>query len=98
MDDDIKTLFSIRDRAVRTQNRDLFLSSQVGEIEYGASEEYLTADRMETEVLAMHQVSEIEVVVFVKEMYVREDADPYTAFPVYFLVNTVAGWKIYKAH
>lgn len=98
MEEDVKTIFSVRDRAVRTQNRDLFLSSQVGEIDYGASEEYLTADRMETEVLAIHPVSEIEVVVFVKEMYIREDEDPYTAFPVYFLVHTVAGWKIYKAH
>ena len=98
MEEDIRDVFSLRDRAVKKQNRALFLSTQVGEIEYGSSEEYLAADRMETEIIAIHRESDIEVIAFVKEIYIRDDSDPISAFPVYFLVHTVQGWKIYKAH
>lgn len=98
MEEDVRDVFILRDRAVKKQNRALFLSTQVGEIEYGSSEEYLAADRMETDVIAIYRESEIEVIAFVKEVYIRDDSDPIAAFPVYFLVHTVQGWKIYKAH
>src|SRR3990167_8691004 len=93
---DIKKLFSIRDTAVAKKDRRMFLSTQVAEIEAGSSKGYLAIDNMKTALLYVHNESDIEKVVFVKETYSPKGKDPYHSFPVYFLTNTVKGWMIYK--
>lgn len=99
MDAEIKALFKVRDKAVRTQNRELFLSTQLAEVEHlNSLAGYFDARTMVSEVLAIHPKSDIEVVVFVKEMYVAEESDPTDGFVVYFLVRTTQGWKIYHVH
>ncbi len=96
MEDDIKNLFATRDKAVAKQDRKLFLSAQVDEIIGGSSDNYLAIDNLKSEVLHVYSESDIEKIVFVKETYSPKGKNPYSSFPVYFLVNTTKGWKIYK--
>lgn len=93
---EISKLFGFRDKAVQKQDRMSFLSTQVAEIKDGSSDNYLAIDALKTEILHIHKENELEKVVFVKEIYSPKNNDPYVSFPVYFLVNTVQGWKIYK--
>ncbi len=92
----IISLFKVRDEAVKKQDRKLFLSTQVGEIENGGSDGYLAIDTLKSEVLHIHNESDYTKVVFVKETYNPKGNDPYNSFPVYFLVDTIKGWKIYR--
>jgi hypothetical protein len=99
MKNDIEALFSTRDEAVRKQDRSLFLSTQVSEIEFGVSKGYLSLEDMTTEVIYIHDESELENVVLVKETYKQPDEtdeNPRSSFLVYFLTNTVKGWRIYR--
>jgi hypothetical protein len=97
MENDIEALFRTRDEAVRKQDRSLFLSSQVSEIEFGSSDGYLSLEDITTEVISIHDESEIEKVVLVKETFYRQpDENPRSSFLVYFLTNTVEGWRIYS--
>lgn len=93
-----KKLFVIRDKSVEKKDRALFLSTQIGEIQGGGSNDYMAIDDMVTVVLHEENISEIEKVVFVKETYryTKNGKEPYSSYPVYFLVNTVLGWKIYR--
>ena len=95
---DINNLFECRDKSVKSKDRTLFLSTQVGEIQGGGSSDYMALDDMDTVVLHEEAVSEIEKVVFVKETYkyTKNGKEPYSSYPVYFLVNTIKGWKIYR--
>lgn len=93
---EIHSLFQIRDKAVNKQDRNLFLSTQIAENEGGASDGYLAIDKMKTEVLHVHNEGEIEKIILAKETYSPKGKDPYHAFPLYFLTNTIKGWKIYK--
>lgn len=94
--DEIRKLFNTRDQAVKTRDRELFLSTQIAEIEHGSSDGYLAIGSLKTEVLHVHTEGEIEKVVFVKETYSPKGKDPHNSFPVYFLTNTIRGWKIYR--
>ncbi len=93
---EIIKLFETRDKAVAKQDKKLFLSTQIAENEGGGSDGYLGIDRMKTEVFHAHKESELETIVFVKETYSPKEKDSYYTFPVYFLTNTIKGWKIYK--
>lgn len=95
---EIKSLFTLRGEAVSKKDRKLFLSTQIGEIEGGGSNNYIALDSMKTEVLCVYDNNELEKVVFVKETYTYKPngKDPYSSFPIYFLTNTVKGWRIYK--
>ncbi|KKQ32255.1 hypothetical protein A2362_00795 [Candidatus Curtissbacteria bacterium RIFOXYB1_FULL_41_59] len=93
---EIKDIFSTRDKAVAKQDEKLFLSTQIAEIEGGSSEGYLDIDKMKTEVLYVLNESEIEKVVFAKETYLPKGKKSHHGFIIYFLTNTVKGWKIYK--
>ena len=93
---EIDKLFKTRDQAVKKQDRKLFLSTQIAEIEHGSSDGYMAIDNLKTEVLHVHTESEIEKVVFVKETYSPTGKDPHSSFSVYFLTNTTKGWKIYR--
>lgn len=95
-DKEIKQLFKTRDLAVHKQDRELFVSTQVDEIERGSSEGYLGVENLHSEVLHIHGENDVEKVVFVKETYAPSHNIPYTSYVVYYLVNTVKGWKIYK--
>lgn len=95
---DIKALFEKRDKAVLKQDRKLFLTTQIAEIEHGSSDGYLAIESLKSEVLYIHEENDIEKVVFVKETYFPKGKDPYSSFPVYFLTNTIQGWRIYRVH
>ncbi len=92
---DIETLFQARDEAVRQQDPAAFLSTQVSEIESGASSAYLSVHDMTTQVLHVHDESEDVKVVFVKETYKPSGKLPRSLFKVYSLANTLKGWRIY---
>ena len=96
IDKTISALFKTRDKAIEKQDRELFISTQVDEIERGSSEGYLGVEHMQTEVLHVHQENELETIVFVKEIYTPSKNIPYDSYLIYYLVNTVKGWKIYK--
>ena len=96
MKDDISLLFQTRDTAVEKQDRKLFLSTQVDEIRGGSSDGYLAIKKMKSEVLYTHDERDITKVVLVKETYFPPKTEPYSSYPVYFLVHTVKGWKIYR--
>lgn len=96
MDKILLELFKTRDDAINKQDRGLFLSTQVDEIERGSSEGYLGVEHLETEVIAIHGENDVEKIVFVKENYKQNKNIPYSAYLIYYVVNTVKGWKIYK--
>lgn len=96
MDNAISELFATRDKAITVQDRALFVSTQVDEIERGSSEGYLGVEHLHSEVLYVHDANELEKVVFVKETYSKEHNIPYSSYVTYYVVNTVKGWKIYK--
>jgi len=95
-DSEIKKLFKTRDEAVLKQDKDLFLSTQLAEVDYASGEGYLAIDRLKSEVLYIHSENDLEKAVFVKEIYSPKRKKPYSSFVVYFLVNTKAGLRIYK--
>lgn len=96
VDKTITALFKTRDTAIQKQDRELFVSTQVDEIERGSSEGYLGVEHLTSEVLYVHDVNELEKVAFVKETYAPSHNITYRSYVTYFLVNTVKGWKIYK--
>lgn len=95
-DEEIIKLFETRDQAVKNQNRDLFLSTQIAEIEHGSSDGYLEVENLSSKVLCVHNENDLEKVVFVKETSAPTGKEKYSSFPVYFLTNTIKGWKIYR--
>lgn len=94
--EEIKDLFVKRDTAVTKQDRPLFLSTQIAEIDNGSSNGYLAIGKMESEILYVYPENELEKIVFVKEIYTPIGKDFYSSFLVYYLVHTVKGWKIYR--
>lgn len=92
----IETLFQTRAEAVKKKDRALFLSTQVSEIELGSSEGYLKLVDLEPEVLYIHEESELERVVLVKETYKHPERNRYSLFLIYFLTHTIKGWRIYR--
>jgi hypothetical protein len=97
MRNEIEAIFETRGEAVRKEDRPLFLSTQVSEIELGGSSEgYLSLEDLITEVLYIHDESELEKFVLVKETYKQSGKDPRSAFLLYFLTCTVKGWRIYN--
>lgn len=95
---EIEKLFNLREKAVSKKDRVLFLSTQIDEIEGGGSQNYIALESLLSEVLHIYEKNELEKVVFVKETYLYppNGKEPYSSFPVYFLVNTIKGWRIYK--
>jgi hypothetical protein len=96
IDKTILQLFKTRDTAVKKQDRELFVSTQVDEIERGSSEGYLGVEHLTTEVLSVVGENDLEKVVFVKETYTPSKNIPYNSYLIYYLVNTINGYKIYK--
>ncbi|MCI2421571.1 hypothetical protein MOQ72_29475 [Saccharopolyspora sp. K220] len=99
MDDGIRELFRVRDEAVRKRDPEQFLSTQLVDVPFAASESYLSIDDMTTEVLHAQEESDGATAVFVRETYVsskKEQKSPRSAFLIYFLVNTGGKWKVYR--
>lgn len=94
--EEIKTIFITRDTAVRKHDRNLFLSTQLAEIEYSAWEGYSSIEKLTSEVLFVYEKTELEAIVLVKETYSPREKEPYSSFPVYCLIHSVKGWKIYR--
>jgi hypothetical protein len=95
MSNEIEVLFETRDEAVRKEDRSLFLSTQISELELGSSDGYLSLEDVTTEVLYVHDESELEKVVLVKETYKHPGKSPRPSFLLYLLTHTVQGWRIY---
>ena len=89
--DGIKVLFMRRDEAVAKKDFEQFASTQLQNIPYASIEGYISCDKLETTVLFVANETELKKVVFVKEDYLN-----HTAFLLYYIVNTVNGWKIYN--
>jgi hypothetical protein len=94
--EEITTLFHTRDEAVSKKDRTLFLSTQVEEISNASSAGYLAQDKLSTVVLATVNTGELTQVAFVKETYFTAGEKSHDCFLIYFLVNTLGGWKIYR--
>ncbi|ULO23802.1 hypothetical protein [Methylocystis sp. SB2] len=96
MNADISALFGKRDEAVRKQDADLFLSTQLSEIGFASSDGYLSTKDMTTEVLHVYESPDGNAVAFVRETYKPKDKRERSAFVIYFLNDTRSGWKIYR--
>jgi hypothetical protein len=96
MNADISALFGKRDEAVRKQDAELFLSTQLAEIGFASSEGYLSTKDMATEILHVYGSSDGNAVAFVRETYKPKDKRERSAFVTYFLTDTLNGWKIYR--
>jgi hypothetical protein len=94
--EEITALFNTRDEAVSKKDRKLFLSTQVEEISDASSAGYLTQDKLSTVVLATANTGKLTQVAFVKETYFAGGEKSHDCFLIYFLVNTLEGWKIYR--
>jgi|SRR3972149_8694965 len=88
--DEVKSLFQTRDQAVAKKNKQLFASTQIQDIPYASISGYISCSSLETNVLNVVDDTDFKKVVFVKENY-----GTHWAFLLYYLVNTVNGWKIY---
>jgi hypothetical protein len=89
--DDIKKLFQTRDTAVAKKNYQQLAATQLHDIPNASVNGYIYAGQLKTDVLHVVEDTELKKVVFVKENY-----GTHSAFLLYFLVNTVDGWKIYN--
>lgn len=89
--DDIKSLFQTRDTAVSQKDYEKFAFTQIDEIANASINGYLSADKLETKVLHVADDTELKKVAFVKENY-----GTHSSFLLYYLINTVNGWKIYN--
>jgi len=90
MMDNVKFLFQIRDKAVADKDYKQFADTQIKDIPNASINGYISSGGMETELLKVVEDGELKKVAFVKENY-----DNHSAYLLYFLVNTVNGWKIY---
>lgn len=90
--DVIKALFRTRDQAVLEKDYQKFTSTQLGEIPYFSISGYISCGQLKTEVLYIAEDTKLKKVVFVKEDYGK-----HYVFLIYYLVETVDGWKIYDA-
>lgn len=93
--DEINKIFKTRDQAILKKDKELFLSTQIGEIRDSSSDGYLSIGKMVTEVLAVEKINEITKMVSVKETYYVKSKKSHSILLIYYLVNTVRGWKIY---
>jgi hypothetical protein len=94
-DRETEELFQVRTAAIQKKDRDLLLSTQVSEVPFAASEGYLALSDIAVEVLHVHDVSDLERIALVKEVYQRSGGER-TAFVLYHLTNTVKGWRIFR--
>lgn len=94
--EEITTLFHLRDEAVSKKDRVLFLSTQVEEINGASSVGYHVQDQLSTVILAIAKTGALTQVAFVKETYFTGGEKSHDSFLIYFLVNTLEGWKIYR--
>lgn len=95
---DVKTIFKTRDKAISKKDRNLFLSTQAGELLNCSFEGYVSVGELHTEVLHVYQEKGdmLHNVVFVKENYIPKDKPSYASFVTYYLIDTKQGWKIYR--
>lgn len=96
MEQEINKLFQTRNKAVKIKDKKLFLSTQLSEIEESSSNGYLELDNLNSEVLNIHAENDLQKAVFVKETYFYREKGSSFAFLIYFLVDSIKGWKIYK--
>lgn len=96
MQEEIKKLFQTRDKAVKIKDKNLLLSTQPGEIEGNLSSGYFELENLKSEVFNIYTENDLQKIVFVKETYSYKEKDTTSVFLIYFLVNIIKSWKIYK--
>ncbi len=89
--DDIKFLFQIRDAAVAQKDYEKFAATQIDAIPNASVQGYISSGTLKTELLYAIDDTELKKVAFVKEDY-----GTHSAFLLYYLINTINGWKIYN--
>ena len=85
----IKAVFKTRDGAVTTNDKKLFLSTQIKEIDGSSSKGYLSIERMKSTILHIHK-DEIEDnvwMVFVKEEYFTSNKPTHHGYLIYTVVS-----------
>jgi hypothetical protein len=96
MDEEIHQLFAARAAAVQKNEREAFKSTQLFDIDLSPSDEYLSLQNLAVEVLYIHDESDFEKVVLVKETYTPSEKSPRSSFLLYYLTRTVVGWRIFR--
>lgn len=88
---EITKLFQTRDKAVLEKDYQQFASTQLQDLPNYSMSGYISCGQLKTEVLYVVEDGELKKVAFVKEDY-----GIHSVFLIYYLVNTVEGWKIYN--
>ena len=89
MNKKIQSLFKTRDEAVAKKDKELFLSTQIKEIDGSSSKGYLDIERMKTTILHVHK-DEFEPnvwTVFVREDFFRSDKLTHHGYLIYTVVD-----------
>ncbi len=81
----------MRDEAVAKRDAGLFISTQLTDIPYSSIIGYLNCEQLMTSVIVIADDTDVTKVAFV-----NEDYGTHSAFLIYYLVNTVNGWKVYN--
>lgn len=97
-DVELSVLFKGRDRAVATQDRKLFLSTQTGELPNSSFDGYIKIDKVQTDILSTFSEKDTPYlrVVFARETYSPKGKDSYCWFLIFYLIDSKDGWKIYR--
>jgi hypothetical protein len=88
----IRALFQMRDEAIMKRDMDMLTATQLPDIPYSAIIGYLNMEQLQTTILTIADDTEVTKVVFV-----NEDYGTHNAYMLYYIVNTMNGWKIYNA-
>ncbi|OGD63426.1 hypothetical protein A2160_03100 [Candidatus Beckwithbacteria bacterium RBG_13_42_9] len=96
IDDEIRKLFRLRDKAVKNKDINLFLSTQVSEIRNSSAKGYLSVDELKSKVIYIFTDSnKIRKSAAVEESYYYQRKLTHKALLLYYLVHTPSGWKVY---
>ncbi len=97
-DQNIFEIFKMRDTAVKTKKKDLFLSTQINNVDIGRSlwSGYLELSDLVSRVLYIHheEKSENLWIVFVKEEYYKNKKFTHAAYLLYYVTKIGSESKI----
>lgn len=89
--DPIKVIFQTRDNAVAEKDEKKLAATQLQDIPYASIHGYISCGYLQTTLLhVVDEDTDLKKIAFAKEDY-----KTHSAYLLYYLVNTVDGWKIY---
>lgn len=94
MNEQIRKLFTDRDKAVAENNRKLFLSTQIGYIKDAGADGYLSVDKMKTEIVYSLEINKLLMRMVAKECYYSGNRITHCELIIYDVIHTIDGWKI----